>query len=119
MRIHVALLLVVLGATPGMGQSRDTICLHIASDALCTDMALEHNAASRRLSQTLDSRMQHVCRSVFAERFYRDCAGRAAKSAPGHRGCEAFFKRLERTYRRDVRAARAAGADVQACAVSG
>jgi hypothetical protein len=113
-RFLIVVVLVLLSAGATSAQRRDTICLDLASSNVCTDLAIGHNTAERRLSQSADGTTQRLCRSVLAGRFAAACAARFLNSKTD-RDCHAFFKRQERTYRRDVRAIQPAGFKAERC----
>jgi hypothetical protein len=111
----VVILCGLVAAAPVRAQNRDTICLHEASAELCTDLALHNNAIERRLIQTRDAETQTVCRSVLAEQFGRVCAQRFREAARDQHGCYFFFKRMERSYKRQLMTHRFAQADKSGC----
>jgi hypothetical protein len=104
-----------LSASPSPAQRHDTICLDLASSQVCTDMALRNNAAERKVGERVDEKTRLFCRSILAEQFARDCAQRFRTTKVSNPGCYEFFKRQERSYRRDLRLMRSASADVSSC----
>ena len=115
MRFLFIVLFILLSVTASPAQRRDTICLDLASSNVCTDIALSHNAAERRLNERAGEKMRRLCRNVLAEKFARDCAQRFRTTKVTNPDCYNFFKRHERTYRRDLRLMRAADADASSC----
>ena len=115
MQFLFVVLFILLSISASPAQRRDTICLDLASSNVCTDMALRNNAAERRVGERVDEKTRLFCRSILAEQFARDCAQRFRGTKVTNPGCYDFFKRQERSYRRDLRLMRSAGADVSSC----
>jgi hypothetical protein len=113
-RLPLAALLILGAAAGAAAQSRDTICLHEASE-LCGDLLAGQSAAERRLVEIGDARLQRACRSVLAREFYRGCAQRYLATPAADRRCTRIFKQFERNYARAIRSERAAGLDTGRC----
>jgi hypothetical protein len=115
MRFVFIVLFILLGGSASSAQRRDTICLDLASSNVCTDLALSHNAAERQIGKWAGEKTRRSCRSVLAAQFARDCAQRFRDTKVSNPGCHDFFKRNERTYRRELRRMRLAAADAGHC----
>jgi hypothetical protein len=113
-RLPLAALLMLGAAAGAAAQTRETICLHEASE-LCGDLLAGQNAAERRLIETGDARLQRACQNILGRQFYRDCAQRYRAAPAADRRCYRIFKRFERNYTRAIRNERAAGLDAGRC----
>lgn len=104
------------GAGPAFSQSRHTICLHEASNGVCSDLIGRSNEQQKRIAQIDNEGQRSVCSAVAQRRFFRDCANQFVARPRKNLACYRVFKGLERNLRASVAKLRAqTRADIRRC----